>query len=148
MPWYCFKYGADAFEFWGSTWWTFNPWKYGWHAFVKEGGGEQVKHPVRYPNGDGYIAYPGEDIGVSGPVPSIRLIAIREGVDDYEIFNALNTYAEKGNEDAQEILDAVRSLVIVPNLGGMLSTSFMPDPDAVRATRIAAREILDRLMAK
>ena len=148
MPWFCFKYGADAFEFWGSTWWTFNPWKYGWHAFIKEGGGEEVKNPVRYPNGDGYVAYPGNEIGVSGPVPSIRLIAIREGVDDFEIFNTLQHYAEQGDPDAMEILDIVRSLVIVPNRGGMLSTSFMPDPAAVCNARVAAGEILDRLLTK
>lgn len=148
MPWFCFTYGADAFEFWGSTWWTFNPWKYGWHAFTKEGGGEEVKNPVRYPNGDGYVAYPGDEIGVSGPVPSIRLIAIREGVDDFEIFNALKPYAEQGDPDAREVLNIVRSLVIVPNLGGMLSTSFMPDPAAVCNARVAAGEVLDRLLTE
>ncbi len=148
MPWFCFKYGVEAYEFWGSTWWTVNPWKYGWHTFIKEGGGEQVKHPVRYPNGDGYIVYPGDEIGVAGPVPSIRLVAIREGVDDFEIFNALNVYAEEGDPDALEILDIVRDLVIVPNRGGMLSTSFMPDPAAVCNARVMAGEILDRLLAK
>jgi hypothetical protein len=148
MPWFCFKYGIDAFEFWGSTWWTFNPWEYGWHAFVKEGGGEQVKNPVRYPNGDGYLVYPGDEIGIKGPVPSIRLIAVREGVDDYEIFNALNKFAEEGNQDAKEALDMVKSLVITPHTGGVLSTSFMPDPDAVFTTRIIAGEVLDVLIKK
>ncbi len=146
MPWYCFKYGAEAFEFWGSTWWTFNPWKYGWHAFIREGGGEEVKNPIRYPNGDGYVAYPGDEIGVSGPVPSIRLVAIREGVDDFEIFHALSAYAEQGERDAREILEIVRSLVILPNPGGMISTGFMPDPAAVSNARVKAGEILDRLL--
>ena len=90
----------------------------------------------------------GFEIGVSGPVPSIRLIAIREGVDDFEVFNALQHYAEQGDRDALEILDIVRSLVIVPNRGGMLSTSFMPDPTAVCNARVAAGEILDRLLNK
>jgi hypothetical protein len=146
MPWFCFKYGVEAFEFWGSTWWTFNPWKYGWHAFVKEGGGEQVKNPVRYPNGDGYLVYPGDEIGIPGPIPSIRLIAVREGVDDFEIFQALDEFAKQGNQDAQEALDFVRSLVIKPHTGGMLSTSFMPDPNAVSHSRILAGETLDRLI--
>jgi hypothetical protein len=146
MPWFCYTYGAEAFEFWGSTWWTFNPWKYGWHAFIREGGGEEVKNPIRYPNGDGYVAYPGDEIGVGGPVPSIRLMAVREGVDDYEIFHALKPFAEQGERNAQEILEVVRSLVIVPNPGGMLSTSFMPDPDAVCHARVKAGEILDELL--
>ena len=146
MPWFCFKYGVEAFEFWGSTWWTFNPWKYGWHAFVKEGGGEQVKNPVRYPNGDGYLVYPGDEIGIPGPIPSIRLVAVREGVDDFEIFHALDKFAKKGNQDAQEALDRVRSLIIKPHIGGMLSTSFMPDPNEVSYSRILAGETLDRLL--
>ena len=148
MPWFCFKYGVKAFEFWGSTWWTFDPWKYGWHAFVKESGGEEVINPVRYPNGDGYIVYPGNEIGVNGPVPSLRLIAIREGVDDYEIFHALEAYAKKGQMDAVEILNKVHELVIVPNRGGMWATSFMPDPEAVSTARIQAGEILDRIMTR
>ncbi len=146
MPWFCYRYGVEAFEFWGSSWWTFDPWKYGWHAFYKESGGEQVKNPVRYPNGDGYLAYPGDDIGISEPVPSIRLIAVREGVDDYEIFHELDKYAVKGNRDANETLDIVRSLVIQPYPGGMISTSFMPDPNAIRQARIDAGEVLDRLL--
>ena len=148
MPWFCYRYGVEAFEFWGSTWWTFNPWHYGWHAFYKESGGEQVKNPVRYPNGDGYLAYPGDEIGISDPVPSIRLIAVREGVDDYEIFHALDKFAEDGDKEAKEALDIVRSLVIQPHTGGMISTSFLPDPEAVRHARIIAGETLDRLIKK
>jgi len=148
MPWFCFKYGAEAFEFWGSTWWTFNPWKYGWHALIREGEEEEIRNPVRYPNGDGYVAYPGDELGIQGPVPSIRLIAIREGVDDYELFHALRPFADQGDQDAREILEVVRSLVIVPNPGGMLSTSFMPDPGAVCHARVMAGEILDRLLNK
>ena len=113
---------------------------------MKEGGAEEVKNPVRYPNGDGYIAYPGDEINVDGPVPSIRLIAVREGVDDYEIFNALQSFAENGNRDAQEVLEVVRSLVIKPHYGGVRSTSFMPLPLEVSKARIAAGEMLDRLM--
>jgi hypothetical protein len=143
MPWFCFKYGVEAFEFWGSTWWTFNPWSYGWHAFVKEGGSEEVRNPVRYPNGDGYLVYPGDELGLSDPVPSIRLIAVREGVDDFEIFHALEKHAEAGNEDAREVLDRVRDLVIQPHPAGTRSISFMPDPDAVEHVRNLAGEILD-----
>ena len=148
MPWFCFKYDVEAFEFWGSTWWTYNPWKYGWHTFVREGGGEQVRNPVRYPNGDGYLAYPGNEIGISDPVPCIRLIAVREGVDDFEIFNELDKFAKRGNRDAQEALDIVRSLVIKPHRCGMIASSFMPDPKAVCNARITAGQILDRLLKR
>jgi len=42
--------------------------------------------PMAYPgaNGDGFLLYPGRDLGINGPIPSIRLDAIREGLEDYE----------------------------------------------------------------
>ena len=41
----------------------------------------------RYPksNGDGYLFYPGAPYGIDGPIPSIRLQAIRDGNEEYEI---------------------------------------------------------------
>jgi hypothetical protein len=69
-------------------------------------------------------------------------------VDDFEIFNALNAFAERGDGDSQEILDIVRDPVIVPNRVGMLSTGFKPDPDAVCNTRVKAGVVLDRLLTK
>ena len=41
----------------------------------------------RYPksNGDGYLFYPGAPYGIDGPIPSIRLEAIRDGNEEYEI---------------------------------------------------------------
>ncbi|MFC2113671.1 glycoside hydrolase domain-containing protein, partial [Bacteroidota bacterium] len=146
MPWFCFKYGVRAYEFWGSTVWSYNPWEYGWHAFLDLTWEE--RNPVRYPNGDGYIIYPGEVIGHPGPVASIRIVAVREGVDDYEIFHALNRYAEEGNSDAKKALDRVRSLVVTPHRRGFYATKVMPDPIAVSEARVSAGEVLDRLLGK
>ena len=146
MPWFCFKYEVEAFEFWRANYWTYNPWKYGWHAYLDLR--NETRNPVRYPNGDGYIIYPGEEIGLSGPVPSIRLVAVREGVDDYEIFFALNKFAETGNRDAQKALDKVRSLVKTPHRSASLSTRIMPNPLAIIEARIAAGEVLDRLLSR
>lgn len=45
----------------------------------------------RYPeaNGDGFLFYPGAKYGVDGPLPSMRLEAIRDGAEEYELFYAL-----------------------------------------------------------
>jgi len=145
LPWFCFKYGCEAYEFWGVSWWTYSPWEKGWHWFNRQSADGKDFRWVRYPNGDGYLAYPGETIGLSEPAPSIRLVAAREGVDDYELFLALNKLADGGNANAQAALDRVRSLVNMPNRGGRYSTDVMPDPDAVRDARIAAGEVLSRL---
>src|SRR5262249_41352121 len=39
--------------------------------------------------GEGMLTYPGEHVGVDGPIPSIRLKALRKGVEDYEYVELL-----------------------------------------------------------
>jgi hypothetical protein len=79
--------------------WGWIPWKYRetvttmceWGTFFHAGGkrwrdpkisaalgGKQVL------NGDAVMIYPGEFVGLDGPVPSIRLKALRRGSQDYE----------------------------------------------------------------
>jgi len=147
LPWFCFKYGCEAYEFWGVSWWTHDPWRLGWHTFIRQSSDGIQYRWVRYPNGDGFLTYPGEAHGMNGPLPSIRLLAAREGVDDYEVFCRLRQYAEAGSAEARQALDRVCSLVTTPNRGGRYSTDIMPDPEAVLAARIAAGETLDRLAA-
>ena len=36
-------------------------------------------------NGDGTLLYPGEIVGQSGPLPSIRLMLLRDAIEDYEL---------------------------------------------------------------
>ena len=48
-------------------------------------------------NGDGYMFYPGGQYGLDKPVGSLRLEAIRDGLEEYEIIYALKEkYAEFG----------------------------------------------------
>lgn len=55
-------------------------------------------------NGEGAIVYPGKPYGVDGPISSIRMEAVREGNEDYELLKDLKEiYAEKG-ADAKGIL--------------------------------------------
>lgn len=59
---------------------------------------------LRFPtaNGDGYLLYPGRPYGIDGPVGSVRLQSIRDGVEDYDLFYALEQiYENRGaSEDA------------------------------------------------
>lgn len=67
----------------------------------------------RYPatNGDGFLLYPGAKYGIEGPISSMRLEAIRDGNEDYELLNDLrNTYAEYGFS-AQEIQRNISELL-------------------------------------
>ena len=49
-----------------------------------------------YP-GEAMLVYPGEDAGVQGPLPSLRLKWIREGVEDYEYIELMK---KAGKSDA------------------------------------------------
>jgi len=148
LPHYCFKYGVEAYEFWGISWLTYDPYKFGWHAYIRQSSTPGETSWVRYPNGDGFLAYPGGPIGHDGPVSSIRLEQAREGVEDYEYLYLLRELAAKAkaagkdSRAATEALERANRLVSIPNAGGRFSTKILPDPDAVlRVKRIVARAI-------
>lgn len=49
-----------------------------------------------WPAGDGVLTYPGEPYGVYGPIPSMRLMSIRDGMEEYELLQAVEAkYEEK-----------------------------------------------------
>ena len=64
LPHYCFKYGVEAYEFWGVSWWTYDPWERGWHQYIRQSDEGKEFYAIRYPNGDGYLTYPGSGVGV------------------------------------------------------------------------------------
>jgi hypothetical protein len=103
MPWINFRYGLGGLLYWTSAYWDqlaargHSPWsdpctlKIGTTCF----------------NGDGLLIYPGSDIGyvvpesvygksVWGPIPTLRLKAVRDGLQDYELL----VMAARGNPDA------------------------------------------------
>ena len=138
LPHYCFKYGAEAYEFWGIDWLTYDPYTFGWHRYnLHNFGPDNPKTWVRYPNGDGFLAYPGGPIKHDGPVSSLRLEQAREGVEDYEYLYLLRErlqqakQAGKPTETAAKALDRARALVAMPCAIGRYSTKILPDPDAV-----------------
>lgn len=141
LPYYCYKYGARGWEFWGVSWWTFDPWTFGWHSFIRQSDEGTRHYFIRYPNGDGYLAYPGGRVGIDGPVRSIRLAQVREGAEDYELLRMLDAAA---GPNAPALM-AARELVTIPNAGGLRSLSILPDPSVVRRVR---EQVLDALVAR
>jgi len=149
LPVYCYKYGTEGYEFWGATWWTLNPWDRGWHSYIPQSDNGKDYYYIRYPDGDGYVFYPGDRVGSDEPVASLRAKGIREGAEDYEYYllldGAIKAAQRRGVEvsAAKSALDNVRSLVSIPNAGGFRSTEIMPDPDAIyRVRRQVAEQIL------
>lgn len=127
LPHLCWKYGVECYEFWGINWYTHNPWERGWHKYIfqSDTGNATDGYWVRYPNGDGYLVYPGWPIGVDGPVSSIRLEQAREGIEDYEYFVILERLLKEAHkrgiaaDDARKALETASALVRIPNAGGV-----------------------------
>lgn len=154
LPYFCFKYGAEEYEFWAADWYTLNPYDYGWHNFIHESQIPGQYSWTRYPNGDGFLFYPGNIIGVSSPVPSIRVKLIREGVEDFEYLYYLNSLVALGKKNGKDVseavkaLDSARELVTIPSAEGRYSSKNLPDPYAVLRVREQVAKAIEGLLAK
>jgi len=146
LPHYCFQFGAEAYEFWGVSWLTYDPWQFGWHRYIHQSSTPGESYYVRYPNGDGYLLYPGAPTGVQGPVTTVRLEAARDGVEDYEYLMLLKRHAD--NPQADALLKEFAALVEIPNAGGRFSTRILPDPTRLAALRLRAGALLEQLTAR
>ncbi len=60
---------------------------------------------TRYYNGGGMLFYPGKDAGFDGPVTSVRLKNLREGLEDYEYFAILDKDGQ--GEFVREMIDEI-----------------------------------------
>ncbi len=154
LPHYCFEYGAEAYEFWGVDWLTYDPYRYGWHAFLLHDFGVGMeKEYVRYPNGDGFLAYPPGPKKFDRPVPSVRLEQAREGVEDYEYLVLLRNIVARGKAAGREVgigeaaLRKAGELVSSPCEIGRYSTRILPDPDRVLRVREAVANAIEKLGA-
>lgn len=85
------RYGISGLLYWTTVFWQkagdvwTNPATYGEGRYVY--------------NGEGSLFYPGADASFAGPVASIRLKQIREGLEDYEYFKLLAQRGQKSLAD-------------------------------------------------
>ncbi len=151
LPHYCFRYGAEAYEFWGAAWLTYDPYRFGWHAYIHQSDAPGKSYWVRYPNGDGFLIYPGAPIGHVGPVSTVRFEQAREGVEDYEYLYLLRQRVDqakatgKNASQGEGVLEQAAQLVPIPNAGGRYSTKILPDPNAVYDLKEALGKAIERL---
>jgi len=119
--WINYQYGITGLLYWSTVTTVIEPWFN--PAFA---------HPRHY-NGGGFLFYPGTPCGIDGPVCSMRLKNLRDGMEDYEYFALLEKLA--GKEAAQKIVD-----IIAPNWW-----EFSKDPnDFLAARQKLAEAILTR----
>lgn len=76
--WMNFRYHITGLLYWTTVYW----------GHVRDPWLDQPSFRLAY-NGEGMLFYPGRDAGFDGPVTSIRLKNIREGMEDYEYFQLL-----------------------------------------------------------
>lgn len=91
LHWVNFKYGLTGYLHWGFNYWQGDPFA----DLEPNWGGENYLPP-----GDSHIVYPGR----RGPLSSIRLEALRDGVEDFELLKMLE---KKDPKAAREICDSV-----------------------------------------
>jgi hypothetical protein len=87
FSWISFRYGLNGILYWTTVYW--------------EKAGDVWTNPQTYRdfNGEGSLFYPGLDVGLDGPVTSIRLKQIREGIEDFEYLKLLaSTQPEKAKQ--------------------------------------------------
>ena len=109
--WINYQYDITGLLYWSTVTTVIEPWFN--PAFA---------HPRHY-NGGGFLFYPGVPCGIDGPVSSIRLKNLRDGMEDYEYFTMLEKLA--GKEAVKRIVDT-----IAPNWW-----EFSKDPDSFLAAR-------------
>lgn len=120
VSWMQAQYGVVGNLYWATTIYADNlTWTYQPIYDYYEG------NAMRYPgaNGDGFLFYPGAQYGVDGPVASMRLEAIRDGLEEYELLYAMReTYESSGlNTDADG--DGV-SDEFADMMGGLVSSLY------------------------
>lgn len=80
MSWMQYYYGVTGNLYWSATYFRTGD----------EGLDDYYSNALRFEdpnaaNGDGFLLYPGKPYGIYGPVGSIRLHSIRDGMEEYEI---------------------------------------------------------------
>ncbi len=88
------KYGIEGNLYWDAAAYTDeNPLYFNQYINVYE-------QPFRgthtaWPAGDGFLSYPGAAYGIYGPLPSVRLMSLRDGMEELEMLLALEKQYEE-----------------------------------------------------
>ncbi|MDD3590803.1 MAG: DUF4091 domain-containing protein [Thermoguttaceae bacterium] len=153
LPYTCVKHGSELYEFWGASWYTCDPFESASHLYIPQSDQPGVHYYVRYPNGDGYIVYPGDLVGRPGEIlDSIRSEQAREGIEDAGWLVGLqNAIAEKTAEGSQEraeaqaILDRALDYLPLQCGSGRYSSRYISDPEEFEQIRLDVGKALEKL---
>jgi len=133
LPWMCWKYNIEGFLYWCVNYWTVNPW-------------EDTFNTPWQQNGNGLLFYPGED----GPVSSIRLEVLRDGIEDYEYFCLLKKKIDqlKGRDNYRDFLQTINEGGRLLDIDTSIIRSFAEytkDPAKLYKTRKNLGNVIERI---
>ena len=97
LGWVSWKYGAKSWAIWEMDFNSLRAWQYA-DTYRDDHGGVE--------NGEGFLVYRGETMGLDEPVASIRLKSMRRGSQDYEYFWLLSQ-RKGGREQADALVNSV-----------------------------------------
>lgn len=108
MNWMQFDYGIKGSLYWETVMYYKWIWCQEIHVNLKK----QIdcyKEAGRCANneGDGFLFYPGKPYGIDGPVDSIRIQAIRDGIEDYESLWLLERLYNQVGKSAKDVLKGI-----------------------------------------
>lgn len=87
--WMCYRYDLTGFLYWNLFYWQSGGYGNGY-----------LRYPVTKTGpGDGILLYPGCAYGTDEPMPSLRLVGIRDGIEDYQLLTMLEQSAGKDLTD-------------------------------------------------
>jgi hypothetical protein len=103
--WLGYKYPADGICFWNATDWG------DWDTDAPPGD-PYTNAGGRY-KGFSMVFYPGSKFGYDGPIPSLRLKAMRRGLQDYEYLRLLE---KKGQHNSVELIKLAEERLLGRNV--------------------------------
>lgn len=117
----------------------------------KSGYGTPYGSAPEFGNGDGMFFYPpnrdpnnDKTKYMTGPVPSIRLEILREGLDDYDYMMMLENYIKKVGSNQQSLVKKARKLLNFGEEVFVNDTTYIKNPDII----IKYREQMGNLLEK
>ena len=130
MMWTCFQEDITGFLYWHVS-------NYDYSGSSPADNTYLMRNPFpKEGPGDGLLFYPGSIYGQLDPIPSIRTIGLRDGIEDYDLLTMLKEL--KGEEYAKDLASFVSTSAI----------TYTEDDELIREVRAQLLQILEAELNK
>jgi len=161
--WMTYSYKLNGILIWSSNYWTSragsepgflqNPWKEA--ASYVQGYGWPLGKQTNWGNGDGRFWYPpnkhpntDKKAYIEGPVPSIRLEFLRQGIEDYEYLVLLEELTNNKLSERPALEIKARKLLDIPSTVFVDGRSYTKDPKVLMNYRLKVAKMILEIQNK